>query len=152
MTNTQNNADELFQATWFRVITNIRKYKHQNFYGWLIRIAHNIVIDKARKRKADVSLDENINDTDSSLIDRIPAKDNDASREVSNKQLAEKINYAIKQLPEKQREVFMMRTYEGLSFKTIARIQKTSINTALARMQYAITKLQPILEEEYNEL
>lgn len=151
MTSANSDADELFQETWFRVIKKIDSYKQQNFYGWLIRIAHNLTIDKIRKKKPDYSLDAKIGDGETTWIDTMPAPTVNKDH-LDNKETAENINIAIKTLPLKQREVFMLRAYEGLSFKEIAKIQKTSINTALARMQYSLGKLRKILKEDYNEL
>ncbi len=148
---TNGDADELFQETWFRVIKKIDSYKNQNFYGWLIRIAHNLTIDRIRKKKPDYSLDAEIGDGETTWIETIPAPTVDKDH-LDNKEIAKNINIAIKTLPLKQREVFILRTYEGLSFKEIAKIQKTSINTALARMQYSLEKLRKILKEDYNEL
>lgn len=151
MTSANSDADELFQETWFRVIKKIDSYKKNNFYGWLIRIAHNLTIDRIKKRKADYSLDAEIGAGDTTWVDTIPAPDINKNH-LDNKTIANNINIAIKTLPLEQREVFMLRTYEGLSFKEISKIQKISINTALARMQYSLKKLRKILKEDYNEL
>ncbi len=151
MTSANSDADELFQETWFKVIKKIDSYKQQNFYGWLIRISHNLTIDKIRKRKADFSLDATIGDGTTTWIDTVPAPAVNKDH-IDNKKIAKNINSAIKELPTEQREVFMLRTYQGLSFKEISVIQKTSINTALARMQYSLTKLRKILKEDYHEL
>ena len=80
MTSANSDADELFQETWFRVIKKIDSYKQQNFYGWITRIAHNLTIDKIRKRKPEFSLDAEIGDGEtttlsmisSSLVTRVP--------------------------------------------------------------------------------
>ncbi len=151
MTSANSDADELFQETWFRVIKKIDSYKQQNFYGWITRIAHNLTIDKIRKRKPEFSLDAEIGDGETTWVDRVPAPAINKDH-LDNKEIESNINIAIKTLPLKQREVFMLRTYEGLSFKEISAIQKTSINTALARMQYSLEKLRKILKEDYNEL
>ena len=151
MTSTNSDVDELFQETWFRVIKKIDSYKQQNFYGWLIRIAHNLTIDRIRKKKPDYSLDAEIGDGETTFIDTMPAPAINKDH-LDNKEIAKNINIAIKTLPLKQREVFLLRTYKGLSFKEISKIQKTSINTALARMQYSLEKLRKNLKEDYNEL
>ena len=66
--------------------------------------------------------------------------------------LGRRIKEAVARLPLDQREVFLMRTQAELSFKEIARIQKVSINTTLARMQYALNKMRPLLRDAYTEL
>jgi RNA polymerase sigma-70 factor (ECF subfamily) len=144
-------ADEIFQETWFKVIKKIATYRHKNFLGWLVRIAHNAVIDRSRRKKPNTSLDAENREgvtLESVLAGTGPAPHN----RMENEDLAKAIGQAVARLPENQREVFLMRTEAELPFKEIARIQKTSINTVLARMQYALNKLQGDLKESYNEL
>ena len=66
--------------------------------------------------------------------------------------LGQRIEKAVDMLPVDQREVFWLRMHAGLGFKEIAKIQRCSINTSLARMQYAVAKLQKELAGEYQEL
>ncbi len=152
MTGNNRYSDEIFQETWLRVIKNIGKFEQQNFYGWLVRIAHNLLLDKIKKKKADYSLDADIGDGETPWVETIPAPDAAKNYNLDDEYLAERINNAIIQLPTEQREVFLLRTYNDLSFKEIAEAQKISINTALARMKYALEKLRKILKDEYYEL
>ena len=115
---TNGDVDELFQETWVRVIKKIDSYKQQSFYGWLVRIAHNLTIDRIRKKKADFSLDAEIGDGETTWVNTIPAPAVNKDH-LDNKEIAKNINIAIKTLPLKQREVFMLRTYEGLSLSLI---------------------------------
>jgi RNA polymerase sigma-70 factor (ECF subfamily) len=151
MVGARHDADEVFQEVWFRVIKKAASYKNKNFRGWLMRIAHNIVIDRFRKKKASVSLDD---DTDNSrpLLESISGKENSPAAETANSEVAVMIEEGVRKLPPEQKEVFVMRMKAGLTFKEIAKIQKVTINTALARMQYALAKLRPGLEEVYHEL
>jgi len=151
MTEGHDDADEVFQEVWLRAIRNLGTYRHKNFLGWLVRIAHNVIIDRARARKPDLSLDEERKEGQS-LVEVIPGNDPGPRSQVEANDLAENIAKAVAGLPDDQKEVFVMRTQAGLSFKEIARIQKVSINTALARMQYALTKLRAILKENYEEM
>lgn len=152
MTEGKEDVDELFQEVWFRVIRKLGLYRQRNFFGWLVRIAHNLVIDRARRRKPDLSLDADCEDGGIPRREKLSGNETDPSQKVVDEDLGSRIRQAVSSLPSKQREVFTMRTYTGLSFKQIASIQKVSINTALARMQYAIAKLRPMLESDYNEL
>jgi RNA polymerase sigma-70 factor, ECF subfamily len=151
MTRGREEADEVFQEVWFRAIRKIDMYREDNFCGWLIRIARNMVIDRSRRRKPDVSLDEEREDG-SGLLGRIPAKGADPGSRAVNGDTAERIARAVAILPVEQKEVFLMRVQADLSFKEIAKSQKVSINTALARMQYALSKLRLALREDYAEL
>jgi RNA polymerase sigma-70 factor (ECF subfamily) len=152
MTEGREDVDELFQEVWFRVIRKIGLYQERNFFGWLVRIAHNLVIDRARRSKPDFSLDAESEETGATLADRIADGGLDPSQDVTDQDLGRKIGLAVNSLPREQKEVFVMRAYSGLSFKQIASVQKVSINTALARMQYAVAKLRPLLEKDYHAL
>ena len=83
---------------------------------------------------------------------KIPANDISLRQEIDAKIIGNKIEIALKVLSLKQREVFILRMYEQMSFKEIARIQKCSINTCLARMQYALNKMKEILKKDFSEL
>jgi len=151
MTGSQTDADDIFQEVWIRVIRKIASYHHRNFGGWLVRIAHNIVIDGARKRKPDVSIDREDGEGRSVAMTLV-ADDFEPSHLVEAGELGTRIACAVRELPEEQREVFLMRVQADLPFKEIARIQKASINTVLARMQYALGKLRPLLRDDYDAL
>jgi RNA polymerase sigma-70 factor (ECF subfamily) len=154
MTEGREDTDEIFQETWFRALKNIHKFKHKNFLNWLFRIAHNLVIDRARRNKRNISMQTAIGGDggDSTLEDHLPAAGISPSEEAGGAGLGIAIDRAVETLSPEQKEVFLMRMYANTSFKEIAKIQKCSINTCLARMQYALTKLRSILKEEYDEL
>ena len=146
-----SDADEIFQEAWLKVIKKIRLYRHNNFLGWLIRITHNVIIDKVRRKKPNISMDAE-NDEGSSLASVLSDDGPAPADRIQNRDLALAIDEAVNMLPDEQKEVFLLRTKMEISFKEIAKIQKTSINTALARMQYALNKLREPLQESYNEL
>jgi RNA polymerase sigma-70 factor (ECF subfamily) len=151
MTQNRNEADEIFQEVWLRVIRKHAKYKHGNFCGWLIRIAHNVIIDKLRKKRPELSLEEE-NEEGFSLGQMIQGNEPEPATKMTSKDLRVRMNKAVSTLPAEQKEVFLMRVQAELSFREIARAQKVSINTALARMQYALGKLRTILNRDYKEL
>ena len=152
MTDRQADVDERFQEVWFRVIRKIHLYRKNNFYGWLIRMAHNLTIDAIRRRKPDFSLDAQISEGGTRWVDTLPGPVSDPKADLADGEIGTRIQGALQALPVKQREVFLMRAYHELSFKDVARIQRVSINTALARMQYALAKLRPLLKEDYDDL
>jgi len=151
MVRNKGDAEEIFQEVWFKAIKKIDSYRNENFFGWLVRIAHNTVIDGSRKKKPDFSLDEE-RENNWSAKDMVSDSGPGPDRNAENAELDRKIKEAISSLPFEQKEVFVARVQSGLSFKEIARIQKVSINTALARMQYALEKLRPLLKEDYAAL
>lgn len=145
-------ADEWFQETWVRAIRHMNFFRQKNLLGWLFRIAHNLVIDHARRRRPDCSLDAPLPDGTATLADVLPAPTPSPAAETAGRDLGRLIVAATARLPVEQREVFWLRMDAGLAFKEIARIQRCSINTALARMQYALDKLRAALGPAYREL
>jgi len=153
MTEGREDADEIFQETWFRALKNIHKFKHKSFINWLFRIAHNLIIDRSRRQRKHVSLHRSLGgEGEGTLEDLLPAPGLSPAEEAGGSELGRAIADAVKILSPEQREVFLLRTYGNVPFKELAVIQKCSINTCLARMQYALTKLRSMLETEYEEL
>lgn len=155
MTEGREDADEVFQETWFRALRNIHKFHHKNFLNWIFRIAHNLIIDRARRNKKIISMQTALGgseDGEQTLEDRLPAPGLNPAEQVGGTGLGENIARAVETLSKEQKEVFLLRMYSNTPFKEIARIQHCSINTCLARMQYALTHLRSILQEEYDEL
>lgn len=152
MTEGREDAEEIFQEVWFRVIKNQHNYKHKSFKSWLFKIAHNLVIDRARKRRPIVDLNVASEAGEDVLETRVEAGGLSSAQEIDAGILGKRIAAAVSQLPDHQREVFLMRSEADLPFKEIARIQGVSVNTALARMHYAVHKLRDRLSNEYEEL
>ncbi len=147
MTGGHDDADDIFQEVWFRAIRNIDRYRHRHFVSWLFRIAHNLIIDRSRRRKPSVPLDD---DQGGRTAFEVAGSGPSPSDSMHNQELQSRIHKAVESLPPDQREVFLMRMDAELPFKEIARIQKVSINTALARMSYALDKLKTLLAQDYQ--
>lgn len=152
MTEGRGDADEIFQEVWIRVIKSQHRYTHKNFKSWLFRIAHNLVIDRARKRKPIVDLQAGREDEESVFETHVVDPGITSAAQIDARTIGEHISRAVRQLPTEQREVFLLRTEADMPFKKIASIQGTSINTALARMQYALSKLRDLLKDDYQQL
>lgn len=149
-----SDADEVFQEVWFKAIRKLSLYRDKNFGGWLMRIAHNTVIDRSRRRKGLCSLDVgNENEEGSgSLASVLPSTDPGPANQVQAGELGRRISEAVALLPPEQKAVFLMRVEMDLPFREISRIQQVSINTALARMHYAVGKLRSVLKDDYEAL
>lgn len=148
----REDADEVFQEVWVRAIKNMNRYRQKNLLSWLFRIAHNLMIDRIRQRKPVVSFDKPVGEEGVSLSEQLATRQLGPDSEAEGRELGLRIEGAVAKLPPEQREVFWLRMQADLSFKEIAKIQKCSINTALARMQYALSKLRSELACEYREL
>lgn len=134
MLNNQNLAEELYQQTWIKAVANLPRYRHRNsFKAWILRIARNSAVDYFRRNNRFVELDEN---------DPPPTDPDDSpGRNIDRRQTEEELQQAIAALPAEQKEVVLLRLQE-VAFKEIARMQQVSINTALARMRYAVANLR----------
>lgn len=151
LTGNRSDADDLFQEVWMRVIRKLSLYADQNFGGWLMRIAHNLTIDRIRRRKPESSVDAE-DARGGSLGQTLVAGGASPRGLLEDRDLGTRIAAAVEQLPPEQKEVFVMRVRAELPFREIARLQGVSINTALARMQYALNKLRPLLRSDYESL
>lgn len=143
----QDDANDFFQEVWFRAIRHLDRYQDDKFLSWLFRIAHNLVVDRYRASKPMVSLEKE-NDGGTALQDRLADPAPAPATQVGHRDVERLIAAAVETLPPEQKAVFLMRTGAELSFKEIAAIQGVSINTALARMQYALAKLRILLQDE----
>lgn len=148
LTRDPDDAREVAQEVWLRAIRRIRHYRNGQFGGWLARIAHNFIIDRSRKKKPELSLDIASPATGRPAIDNVPAAHHHPADIIGNSEDGRRIAAAVQQLPPEQLEVFLLRVNFDVPFKEIARIQKVSINTALARMHYATARLRKRLEPE----
>lgn len=142
-------ADDVFQDTYVKVINTLKQgnYKDEGkFIQWVMRIAHNLVIDHFRKAKK-IPLVDNSNPK-SDVFDTIRQKELSIEDQLIKYQIDEDIKKLISYLPDEQKEVIQMRCYAGMSFKDIAEQTDVSINTALGRMRYALINLRKMVEEK----
>lgn len=146
---TQELAEDLFQDVFIKIITTLRQKKYTEygkFSSWVMRIAHNLVIDYFRQSKNDntVSNDEIEFDL---FVNSSLGLEESIEAQMIDKQTLEEVKGLIGLLPQGQRDVVLMRFYQDLSFKEIADITGVSINTALGRMRYAIINLRKLAHE-----
>lgn len=140
-------ANDVFQDTFVKVINTLRggRYNEEGkFLPWVMRIAHNLVIDHFRKAKRmpTVSPSDEFDIFDI-IKDGTPTAESSMIREQIEKDLMRLVSH----LPEEQREVLQLRIYSKLSFKEIAEQTDVSINTALGRMRYALMNLRKMMEK-----
>ena len=137
-------ANDLFQETFVKVITKLQQGKYTTtgkFSAWIIRIAHNVIMDWYRSQKSGKVI-EFANDNDLSNISNTNVLDATIESKFVNEQILCDVKKMMNYLPVTQREVIFMRFYQDLSFKEIATLTNVSINTALGRMRYAVMNLR----------
>ena len=141
-------AEDIFQDTFFKVIDSLREgnYREEGkFLPWVIMIAHNLCMDHFRRMKRA----PNIVDADGKdLFNFMKFADESHEDNLVKQQTTRQIKELINQLPEEQKEVLVLRHYAEMSFKEIAEMTNTNINTALGRMRYALLNLRKMIGEK----
>ena len=143
----RDTAEDIFQDTFIKVIKTLKRgvYNEEGkFLPWVMRIAHNLVIDFFRKSNR-ISVFENRDEFDifQLISDDMPNMEG----EMIDRQVVNDLQKLIVELPDDQKEVLTMRMYKDMSFKEIAESTGVSINTALGRMRYAIINLRKLIED-----
>lgn len=140
-------SDDIFQDTFIKVIKTLKSHSYNEegkFLPWVMRIAHNLIIDHFRKNKKMPMFRE----TEEFSIFSVMS---DNTMTIENQMISDQVEMDLKrlieELPEDQKEVLMMRIYQDLSFKEISELTGVSINTALGRMRYALMNLRKVIEK-----
>lgn len=140
-------CDDVFQDTFIKVIKTLKTKSYNEegkFLPWVMRIAHNLVIDHFRKSKK-MPIQR---DTDEySVFSYLSESSLNIEDQIILDQVELDLSRLVEELPDDQKEVLMMRIYQDLSFKEIADLTGVSINTALGRMRYALMNLRKVIEK-----
>ncbi|HOP43286.1 MAG: sigma-70 family RNA polymerase sigma factor [Flavobacteriales bacterium] len=140
-------TEDLFQETFIKVVHTLKtgKYNEEGkFLPWVMRIAHNLVIDHFRRQKKMPLVRSN---DDHDVFATVAQPDRNVEQRMVDVQIDADVRKLIDHLPEEQREVVVMRTYLGMSFKEIAAHTDVSINTALGRMRYALINMRKLIKK-----
>ncbi|MUP45548.1 sigma-70 family RNA polymerase sigma factor [Gramella sp. BOM4] len=140
-------SEDIFQDTFIKVIRTLKRGKYNEegkFLPWVMRIAHNLVIDHFRRNKRMPKFDNN---GDFNIFSVLSDEGLNAEKQLIKDQIESDVQELIKELPEDQLEVLTMRIYKDMSFKEISERTGVSINTALGRMRYALINLRKIIEK-----
>lgn len=141
-------AEDIFQEAFIKVINTLKagKYNEEGkFLPWVVRIAHNLVIDHFRKEKRTPVIN---NGDDFDIFDVLGHYDESMEDRMVREQTYTDLKKLIHHLPSEQKEVLIMRHYGELSFKEIADLTGVSINTALGRMRYALNNLRKMMQSK----
>lgn len=145
----QQLAEDIFQDTFIKVVQSLKRGKYTDngkFLSWVIRIAHNLIIDHFRREKQfNITIRE---DYETDVFNSRKLAYGTIEDEMVQSQIITDVRGLIDELPADQREVVMLRHYGGLSFKEIAEHTNVSINTALGRMRYALINLRKLIGEK----
>lgn len=145
-------TEDLFQDAFIKVVHHLKagKYNEEGkFLPWVMRIAHNLVIDHFRRNKK-MPLVRSTDEYDVFATQAQPGKN--VEERLVNLQIDEDVRKLIDKLPPEQKEVVVMRTYLGMSFKEIAEHTEVSINTALGRMRYALINMRKLIKQHRMQL
>lgn len=141
-------TEDIFQDTFVKVIITIKlgRYNEEGkFLPWVMRIAHNLVIDYFRKNNRMPKFD---NSGDFNIFSVIGDSSLNVEKQLIKDQIDSDLQKIILELPEDQKDVLVMRLYKNMSFKEIAECTGVSINTALGRMRYALINLRKLIEQK----
>ena len=144
-------ANDFFQDTFIKIIIKLKEGKYteeDKFILWAKRIASNLIIDhfRAKSRHITVSETSYMND-EFCIFDTIKETDFNVEEQLILSQIHEDLKNIIVFLPENQQEIIKMRFYDELTFREIAELTNTSINTTLGRMRYALMNIRKIIAE-----
>lgn len=138
-------ANDIFQDTFMKVIKTLQSGKYNEegkFLPWVMRIAHNLIIDHFRKQKK-MKMVRGTDDYD--IFNLIGDSTESKEFEIIRTQIYEDLGKLIELLPELQRDILNKRIYQEMSFNEIAEQNEISINTALGRMRYALINLRKLM-------
>ena len=140
-------TEDIFQEAFIKVVNTLKNGKYNEegkFLPWVIRIAHNLVIDHFRRNKKMKLVRSN---EDHDVFATIAQPGKNVEQRMVNVQIDADVRKLIESLPDEQREVVIMRTYLSMSFKEISEQTDVSINTALGRMRYALINMRRMIKE-----
>jgi RNA polymerase sigma-70 factor (ECF subfamily) len=140
-------TEDVFQDTFIKVIRTLKKGNYNEegkFLPWVMRIAHNLVIDYFRKNNRMPSF-QNTDEFD--IFSVLHDGSLNVEKKIIQEQIYDDVRELINELPEEQKEVLVMRMYKDMSFKEISENTGVSINTALGRMRYALINMRKLIEK-----
>jgi RNA polymerase sigma-70 factor (ECF subfamily) len=144
----QDLANDVFQDTFIKVMNSLKARKYEDrgsLISWIIRIAHNLIIDHYRREKRFPTIN---GDSDYDVFNTAELSERNIEDELVQGQIESDVKKLIDYLPFEQKQVVLLRIYGDLSFKEIAELTNVSINTALGRMRYALINLRKIIEQK----
>jgi RNA polymerase sigma factor (sigma-70 family) len=147
------DAEDILQDVFYELVEASRLLMPiEHVTGWLFRVARNRITDLFRKKKPEPFNDAM--DEDGELLrleDLLPSPDTGPDAVYARSVMLDELEFALDELPEEQREVFVAHELEGRSFKQLAAETGVSVNTLLSRKRYAVLHLRQRLQAIYGE-
>ncbi|CAM1367081.1 RNA polymerase, sigma subunit, ECF family [Tenacibaculum sediminilitoris] len=143
----RDTTEDIFQDTFIKVIRTLKKGNYNEegkFLPWVMRIAHNLIIDYFRKNNRIPTFN---NSEEFDIFSVISDATLNAESKIIKEQILNDVKELVEELPKEQKEVLKMRIYNDMSFNEISENTGVSINTALGRMRYALINLRKIIEK-----
>ena len=141
-------ADDIFQDTFIKVLGNLKEEKYSEegkFTPWVMRIAHNLCMDYFRKNQKEKIVANDNPEYD--ILDNVSIEESYKEDQIISDEESIDISKYLELLPDEQREIIVFRHYYDYSFKEIAEMTGTNINTALGRMRYALINLRKLIKK-----
>ncbi len=154
----REEAEDILQDVFYQFTEAYRTInKIERVTAWLFTVARNKITDRYRKKKPEAFsrkpfYADDDGDTPLRLEDILPSLSDDPANELLRNTIWHAIEEALEELPDEQREVFVMHEFEDLSFKEMSALTKVPVNTLLSRKRYAILYLRKRLQVLYDEL
>jgi RNA polymerase sigma factor (sigma-70 family) len=149
------DAEDILQDVFYELVEATRLLMPiDHVTGWLFRVARNRIIDLFRKKKPEAFSDADMVDDDGEVLhleDLLPSPDAGPDAVYARNMMIDELEFALEELPEEQREVFVAHELEGRSFKELAAETGVSVNTLLSRKRYAVLHLRQRLQAIYDE-
>lgn len=154
MVHDQELANDVFQDTFVKIIVKLQEGSYTDsgkFSYWMVRIAHNIIMDMFRVQRNEPVIEPNA-ENDLSNLKSSEVMELNCEMQMVNSQIMRDVRHMMDMLPAAQREVVYMRMYQDLSFKEIAEMTGVSINTSLGRMRYALINMRRMAKNNHLQL
>src|ERR1700686_4847835 len=150
-----SDAEDILQEVFYELVeANRLLMPIEHVTGWLFRVARNRITDLFRKKKPETFSDAAVEDEGGELLqieDLLPSPDAGPEALYVSNILLDELEFALGELPDEQREVFVAHELEGRSFKELSAESGVNVNTLLARKRYAVLHLRERLQSIYEE-
>jgi RNA polymerase sigma factor (sigma-70 family) len=147
------DAEDILQDVWYQLSSILDTEPIEQLSSWLYRVSRNRIVDKNRKQTPQLLTDLSYQDEEGEMVfpEALLTGDTDPETESERRSLREFFYQALSELPEKQREVFVLNELEDFTLQEIADQTGESIKTIISRKRYAVAHLRERLQNIYKD-